>query len=89
MATRYPLVVDTTDDNKIKELPSGDNLNLSGNNRVNVVAVTASGTITANSMVVDTSAFYTLLAGTIQKSHLSFIVSTYFKLLIFGSSVSI
>ena len=57
MATRYPLVVDTTDDNKIKELPSGDNLNLSGNNIVNVVAVTASGTITANSMVVDTSAF--------------------------------
>jgi len=57
MATRYPLIVDTTDDNKIKELPSGDNLNLSGNNIVNVVAVTASGTITANSMVVDTSAF--------------------------------
>ena len=57
MATRYPLIVDTTDDNKIKELPSGDNLNLSGNNIVNVVAVTANGTITANAMVVDTSAF--------------------------------
>ena len=27
MATRYPLIVDTTDDNKIKELPTGDNLN--------------------------------------------------------------
>ena len=50
MAVRYPLVVDTADNNKIKELPSGDSLNLSGNNIVNVVNVTASGTITADSV---------------------------------------
>ena len=28
MATRYPSIVDTTDDNKIKELSTGDNLNV-------------------------------------------------------------
>ena len=52
MANRYPLVVDTADGNKIKELPSGDNLNLSGSNIVNVVNVTATGTITATSVSV-------------------------------------
>ena len=36
MATRYPLVIDTADSNKIKELPSGDDLNLSNNNIVNM-----------------------------------------------------
>ena len=40
-------------------------------------------------LIDGTSGFYTLLADTIQKSHLSFIISTYFKLFIFGSSVSI
>ena len=28
MANRIPLIVDTIDDNKIKELPAGDNLDL-------------------------------------------------------------
>ena len=28
MANRIPLIVDTLDDNKIKELPAGDNLDL-------------------------------------------------------------
>ena len=45
MATRYPLVLDTADNNKIKELPNGDNLNLSGNNIVNAVNINASGVI--------------------------------------------
>ena len=57
MAVRYPLVVDTTDNNKIKELPSGDSLNLSGNNIVNVVNVTASGTLTVQNLAVETSNF--------------------------------
>lgn len=53
MATRYPLVIDTTDGNKIKELPENDNLNLATNNIVNVVNVTASGTLTTNNLIVD------------------------------------
>jgi len=57
MATRYPLIIDSTDDNKIKEIPSGDDLNLSGNNIVNVIDITASGTVTANSLSVDTNNF--------------------------------
>ena len=28
MANRFPLVLDTTDGNKIKEIPAGDNLDL-------------------------------------------------------------
>lgn len=47
MANRYPLVVDTTDGNKIKEIPSGDNLQLTGNSVIGVVDVTASGTVAA------------------------------------------
>ena len=45
MANRYPLIVDTTDGNKIKELPSGDALQLTGNSIIGVTDVTASGTI--------------------------------------------
>ena len=57
MAVRYPLIVDTTDNNKIKELPSGDSLNLSGNNIVNVVNVTASGTLTVQNLAVEGTTF--------------------------------
>ena len=57
MAVRYPLIVDTADNNKIKELPSGDSLNLSGNNIVNVVNVTASGTLTVQSLAVESTSF--------------------------------
>ena len=46
MANRIPLIVDTTDSNKIKELPSGDNLQLTGNDIIGVVNVTGSGTLT-------------------------------------------
>lgn len=45
MANRYPLIVDTTDGNKIKEIPSGDTLQLTGNSIIGVTDVTASGTI--------------------------------------------
>lgn len=46
MANRIPLIVDTSDSNKIKEIPSGDNLQLSGNSIVGVVNITGSGTLT-------------------------------------------
>ena len=50
MADRFPLVVDTTDNNKIKEIPNGDNLKLTGNSITGVVDITATGTITAGQL---------------------------------------
>jgi hypothetical protein len=47
MANRFPLVLDTTDNNKIKEIQTGDNLNLADNSIVNVQNITAIGTINA------------------------------------------
>ena len=47
MANRYPLILDTTDANKIKELQTGDNLNLADNSIVGVQNITALGTIEA------------------------------------------
>ena len=50
MANRFPLVVDTADSNKIKEIPTGDNLQLSGNSIIGVVNITGSGTLTIDSI---------------------------------------
>lgn len=47
MANRFPLVLDTGDGNKIKELPSGDNLNLRESSIVNVQDIDSLGTINA------------------------------------------
>lgn len=47
MANRYPLIFDTTD-NRLKEIPSGDNLNLSGSGIVNTSSITCTGSITGN-----------------------------------------
>jgi hypothetical protein len=52
MANRYPLVVDTSDNNQIKEIPSGDNLLLTGNSITGVVDVTASGNISSGTLTV-------------------------------------
>lgn len=53
MAVRYPLIVDTTDNNKIKELPANDSLNLSSNSIVNAVNITASGALSAASLTIE------------------------------------
>lgn len=45
MADRYPLIFDPSD-NKLKEVPSGDNLNLSGSGIVGVTSITCGGIIT-------------------------------------------
>ena len=45
MADRYPLIFDSSN-NSFKELPSGDNLNLSSNGIVGVSSIGCSGTIT-------------------------------------------
>ena len=47
MANRYPLIIDTTDGNKIKELPAGDNLYLRNNSIEDVQNINALGTINA------------------------------------------
>lgn len=54
MANRFPLVFDAAGDKQIKELPTGDNLNLLGSSIVDVVNVNASGTIVADTLTVNT-----------------------------------
>jgi hypothetical protein len=53
MANRFPLVFDAAGDKQIKELPTGDNLNLLGSSIVDVVNVNASGTIVADTITVN------------------------------------
>lgn len=45
MADRYPLIFDSTDE-KFKELPSGDNLNLNNSPIINVPSIECEGVIT-------------------------------------------
>ena len=47
MANRFPLILDTTDGNKIKEIPSGDNLDLRNVSIVDAQNIDALGTINA------------------------------------------
>ena len=53
MANRFPLVLDTTDNNKIKEIQAGDNLNLTDNSITGVQNITALGTIDAADIKVN------------------------------------
>jgi hypothetical protein len=50
MANRFPLVLDTTDGNKIKELPDGDNLDLTNSSIISVNDITSAGTIYAQDL---------------------------------------
>ena len=52
MADRYPLVIDTSDQNQIKEIPNGDNLLLTGNSITGAVNITASGTVSSANVIV-------------------------------------
>ena len=65
MANRYPIIIDTADGNKLKELPENDSLYLSGNTisgvgnitstaTISGLNVTATGTITAPTLNVTT-----------------------------------
>jgi hypothetical protein len=56
MANRFPLILDTSDENKIKELPTGDNLDLTNSNIFNVGSIQATGTLTVQSVVVNGTA---------------------------------
>lgn len=51
MANRYPLIIDTAD-NQLKELADGDNLDLTGNSIVGVQNITATGNISANNVLI-------------------------------------
>jgi hypothetical protein len=51
MANRLPLVFDSTE-SKIKELPAGDNLSMINSSIVDAINITATGTITANTLNV-------------------------------------
>ena len=52
MANRIPLILDTSTDNKLRELPLGDNLDLSGSSIVNVQNITVAGSLTAPDLIV-------------------------------------
>jgi hypothetical protein len=52
MANRYPLIIDVSDGNKIKELPAGDNLYLRNNSIEEVQDINALGTINAAAITI-------------------------------------
>ena len=53
MANRFPLILDTTDGNKIKEIPSGDNLDLRNVSIVDAQNIDALGTINAQAITIN------------------------------------
>jgi hypothetical protein len=53
MANRFPLVLDTTDGNKIKEIPAGDNLDLRNVSIEDVQNINALGTINAAAVQIN------------------------------------
>ena len=57
MANRIPLIVDTLNDNKIKELPIGDNLDLGG------AGITNAGTINATDVRINNVSFNNPFSG--------------------------
>ena len=52
MANRFPLVADSSS-NQIKEIPSGDNLDLSGNGIVNPSSIAISGGTSSQFLMAD------------------------------------
>lgn len=53
MANRIPLILDTTGDNKIRELPAEDTLDLGGANIVNVSSLQVAGTADLRNAILD------------------------------------
>ena len=60
MTNRIPLIVDTEDGNKIKELPAGVDLNLEGSALINATSISTTGAITAASLSVGGTPLTTL-----------------------------
>ena len=93
MADRYPLIFDSSD-NKFKELPSGDNLNLNNSPIINVPSIECEGVITGrtrfsvyNDTVMSTNV--TLTASDMNKVLLLNTSSTRTVVLPIGSSVQL
>lgn len=59
MANRFPLIVDVDDGNKIKELPTGDNLDLSSAGISNLTTLSVSGALSSNTLSIATNATIT------------------------------
>lgn len=53
MANRFPLIIDTDDGNKFKELPVGDNLNLQGSSIINASSIEVLGNLDVQSLTVN------------------------------------
>ena len=64
MADRIPLIVDTADGNKLKELPIGDNLNLTGSGIVGAGNIAATSLTVAGVLYNPFSGSYADLTGT-------------------------
>ena len=64
MADRIPLIVDTADGNKLKELPIGDNLNLTGSGIVGAGNIAATSLTVAGVLYNPFSGAYADLTGT-------------------------
>jgi hypothetical protein len=93
MADRYPLIFDSAD-NRFKELPSGDNLNLNNSPIINVPSIECEGVITGrtrfsvyNDTVISTNV--TLTASDMNKVLLLNTSSTRTVVLPIGSSVQL
>lgn len=52
MVSRFPLILDTQDSNKIKEIPAGDNLDLRDVSIIDVQDIVSIGTISAPRMAI-------------------------------------
>ena len=53
MTNRFPIVLDTQDGNRLKEIPSGDNLDLAGSSIVNASSIETVGNLSALSLTVN------------------------------------
>jgi len=53
MTDRFPLILDTDSGNRIKELPSGDNLDLTGSSIVKAASIETVGNLSAVSLTVN------------------------------------
>lgn len=78
MADRYPLIFDTTDE-KFKELPSGDNLNLNNSPIVNVPSIECEGIITGRQR-------FTVYNNTVMSTNVTLAASDMNKVLLMNTS---
>lgn len=78
MADRYPLIFDTTDE-KFKELPSGDNLNLNNSPIVNVPSIECEGIITGRQR-------FTVYNNTVMSANVTLTSSDMNKVLLLNTS---